>query len=283
MVQYEGKVQALTHSIPELSNLMTVDRVVGEGTYSTVYLATLAPHLPKPGRNDKVAIKHITQLVTPSLQANELRCLTMLGGKCNVIKLLFAVRRQDSLALVMPYLEHDKFNRIVKRFTCDDTKDYLKKLLTALRHLHSHNIIHRDVKPNNFLYNSKTKECSLVDFGLAQVGGETGEMLRDKESFSVGLSGSSAAVPFNDRTNNVLNIPGNASTSTDAKPPHPSASSKHQCGCAATNKVCRKCLALPMVNATRSGTAGYRPPEVRFLPKLKCMFSLLNSPLHKLL
>ena len=39
-----------------------------------------------------------------------------------------------------------------------DVQEYLKQLLTALRHVHRHNIIHRDVKPNNFLYDIETKK-----------------------------------------------------------------------------------------------------------------------------
>jgi cell division control protein 7 len=53
--------------------------------------------------------------------------------------------------------------------TMVDTKYYLKALLTALKHLHSHRILHRDIKPNNFLYNMEMKTGMLIDFGLAQV------------------------------------------------------------------------------------------------------------------
>lgn len=49
-----------------------------------------------------------------------------------------------------------------------DVQEYIRQLLTALRHVHSHNIIHRDIKPNNFLYDIETKKGGLVDFGLAQ-------------------------------------------------------------------------------------------------------------------
>lgn len=36
--------------------------------------------------------------------------------------------------------------------TVEETKDYMRALLTALRRVHKFYIIHRDVKPSNFLY-----------------------------------------------------------------------------------------------------------------------------------
>jgi cell division control protein 7 len=48
-------------------------------------------------------------------------------------------------------------------------KMYMKALFESLLHLHTNQIIHRDVKPGNFLYNIKKNEFMLVDFGLAQL------------------------------------------------------------------------------------------------------------------
>lgn len=46
---------------------------------------------------------------------------------------------------------------------------YMKALLIALAHLHAHGVIHRDVKPSNFLYATGCGDRALlVDFGLAQ-------------------------------------------------------------------------------------------------------------------
>jgi cell division control protein 7 len=45
---------------------------------------------------------------------------------------------------------------------------YMKALFEALQHLHVNNVIHRDIKPGNFLYDVKENKFMLVDFGLAQ-------------------------------------------------------------------------------------------------------------------
>lgn len=64
--------------------------------------------------------------------------------------------RGGVFALVMPFFEHDDFRQVMKTLTLSGVAVYLKSLLTALAHVHAEGVIHRDVKPRNFMYNART-------------------------------------------------------------------------------------------------------------------------------
>ncbi len=46
----------------------------------------------------------------------------------------------------------------------------MRKILSAIKHLHERGICHRDLKPENFLYADKgaDAEIKLIDFGLSK-------------------------------------------------------------------------------------------------------------------
>ncbi len=50
----------------------------------------------------------------------------------------------------------------------EEAVGYAGSLAAALSHLHDHQVLHRDVKPDNVLYDATTQRVKLTDFGLAQ-------------------------------------------------------------------------------------------------------------------
>jgi cyclin-dependent kinase 10 len=87
----------------------------------------------------------------------------------NIVSLLEVSvgRKPDSIFLVFEYCEHDfagLLDRLARPFTEAETKTIMLQLLSAVEHLHSRFIIHRDLKLSNLLLN-KQGLLKLADFG----------------------------------------------------------------------------------------------------------------------
>jgi serine/threonine protein kinase len=82
-------------------------------------------------------------------------------------------REGDFQALVMerlgPSLD-DLFNYCGKRFTIKTVSMIAIQLLTRMETLHSHQFVHRDVKPENFLIGSGKNQSTvyMIDMGLSK-------------------------------------------------------------------------------------------------------------------
>ncbi|CAM0138785.1 unnamed protein product [Umbelopsis sp. WA50703] len=128
----------------------------------------------------------------------------------------------------------------------------LKCLLTALKHVHQNRILHRDIKPGNFLYNFRHRTGMLVDFGLAQREDETRPSspppttLSHKQPSNVNsvLRSRQANIPLS-----LINEKENL-RSSNFKEPQPAPTGYY-----------RNDNRNP-VRANRAGTRGFRAPEV---------------------
>ena len=49
-------------------------------------------------------------------------------------------------------------------FTDEDSRHIIRQLLLILKEVHSAGVIHRDIKPDNIMYDPSTKKVGLVDF-----------------------------------------------------------------------------------------------------------------------
>jgi calcium-dependent protein kinase len=87
---------------------------------------------------------------------------------------LYDVYESDSqLHMVMECLEGGElFSRLTakKQFPEDEAKDVLRQMLLALNYIHSHGIVHRDIKLENFVYDKKdSSHLKLIDFGFSKM------------------------------------------------------------------------------------------------------------------
>jgi len=87
----------------------------------------------------------------------------------HVIPLLDSFRQAGGrFVLVLPFIPYDLANLLQKG--CLNTKQItlaMRDLFSALAYLHTHGIIHRDVKSSNILMSSLDGPAYLADFGIA--------------------------------------------------------------------------------------------------------------------
>lgn len=167
---------------------------IGEGTFSTVYKAedllyehykndwdlddnkenlnstssTLKQQSSIRPRAKYVAIKKIYVTSSPLRILNELELLHDLRNAPNVCPLITAFRHQDQVIAILPFFQHKDFRDYYRSLTVSEMRIYFHSLFTALKSVHECQIVHRDIKPTNFLYSPTQQRGVLVDFGLAE-------------------------------------------------------------------------------------------------------------------
>jgi cell division control protein 7 len=123
---------------------------------------------PPKQRPRYVAIKKIYVTSSPTRILNELELLNKLKGCNSVCPLITAFRSTDQVVAVLPYFRHTDFRDYFRQMTVSDMQIYFRSLFTALAEVHALGILHRDIKPTNFLYEPNKRRGVLVDFGLAE-------------------------------------------------------------------------------------------------------------------
>ncbi|XP_048005456.1 cell division cycle 7-related protein kinase-like isoform X2 [Leguminivora glycinivorella] len=257
----KDQVKELLAKIPKLAKTFDIHRKIGEGTFSSVYLGSLRQDTGVQGAEKRCfAVKHLVPTTHPTRVAHELRCLRDIGGKNHVIGVELCLRNLDHVVFIMPYIPHQKFSEYVGDMDAIELRQYMRALLTALRHVHTFGVIHRDVKPSNFLYDRERRRYALVDFGLAQHTAAPPQPPPAHQPLKR-IRDDDCVLPSAKRM--ALDLSRGARSPLETTPvvvPAP----PRGCACAGAGGVCGECAVWAPPRANRAGTQGFRPPEVFF-------------------
>ncbi|XP_044520953.1 ribosomal protein S6 kinase alpha-5 isoform X4 [Gracilinanus agilis] len=143
------------------------DKPLGEGSFS---ICRKCLHRKS---NQEYAVKIISKRMEANTQ-KEITALKLCEGHPNIVKLYEVYHDQLHTFLVMELLNGGElFERIKKKkhFSETEASYIMRKLVSAVSHMHDVGVVHRDLKPENLLFTDENDnlEIKVIDFGFARL------------------------------------------------------------------------------------------------------------------
>lgn len=184
----------------------TIEFVLGQGSFGITYLATTKFHGPLGEISVKVAIKEffardlnlrhpdgtVAEVSSGSLSGKyakdfqrEAKNLSSLKHP-NIINVLEAFSENNTHYYVMEYLDGGNLDDYIQskgKLSESEALAIASQMSSALSYMHSHNMLHLDLKPRNVMRRSDGTVC-LIDFGLSKQYESSGE---PESSTTIGL------------------------------------------------------------------------------------------------
>lgn len=157
-------------SKPPHINDFCIIKPISRGAFGKVFLG-----YKKSNSDVMYAIKVMkkTEMVNKNMVAQVLceRNALALAKTPFCVQLFYSLQTASSVYLVMEYMVGGDLKSLLSVYGFFDESMatfYIAEMSLALQYLHSHNIIHRDIKPDNMLL-SREGHVKLTDFGLSKV------------------------------------------------------------------------------------------------------------------
>ena len=160
---------------------------LGTGATSRVYLAT------RERDGERVVVK-VMKTGAAAVERSKFFLLEMQilqkMSHPNIVPIRDAGEAQGTLFFAMPFLEGETIRQRLARdgaFSTSDAARIARDIALALGHVHSHGVVHRDVKPDNILLTPNA--AVLLDFGHARAPALTSAAdSRDPKKYIVGTA-----------------------------------------------------------------------------------------------
>jgi len=140
-------------------------KYIGKGIFSQVYL------VEDIETKKQYAMKCIFIKNNEDLIERELKIMQMMDHP-NIVKYIEVVREKEQIKVIMEYCKNGDLDSYVRGRKMNEKGAwyYLYQILQGINYLHSKNIMHRDLKPQNILVDDNNV-CKIADFGFAKIQG----------------------------------------------------------------------------------------------------------------
>ena len=162
-------------------------REIGRGGMATVYLANDRKH----GRTVavKVLLAELSEAIGADRFSHEIRTVSRLHHP-HILPLFDSGEQDGVLFFVMPFIEGESLRQLLDREGSTDlafAATIARQVGDALDYAHAHDIVHRDVKPENIML--VAGHALLADFGIARA-------LSPDERQTLTAAGATLGTPF---------------------------------------------------------------------------------------
>lgn len=150
-----------------------IQRELGRGAMGVVYLG----RDPKIGR--QVAIKTLSYKQFDGSQVKDLKERFFREAEAagrlhhpNIVTVYDVGEEPDLAFIAMDYVEGQSLGDHIKPETLlpvDKVYELVAQVAEALDYAHRQNIVHRDIKPGNIMYNPAVGKVKVADFGIARI------------------------------------------------------------------------------------------------------------------
>ena len=189
----EGDVKL--HQLPlgsNLNNRYTIENVIGEGGFGITYKGydtkldipvAIKEYFPQSmvmrdtsgargntvtpygGRNKELYEKYLSRFYS------EARTLAKLQSIPGIVRVQDYFTENDTAYIVMEYVDGKNLKEYAKekggRISCDEALTLFHPVAEALSELHKHDILHRDISPDNIMV-TKEGKVTLIDLGASR-------------------------------------------------------------------------------------------------------------------
>ncbi|XP_051941490.1 ribosomal protein S6 kinase alpha-5 isoform X2 [Hippocampus zosterae] len=152
------------------------DSALGEGSFSICRRCT----------HKKTGQKYAVKIVSKRMEAQtqrEIAALKLCDGHPNIVKMHEIYHDQIHTYLVLELLGGGELLERIRRkrhFSETEASGIMRKLVSAVSHMHDVGVLHRDLKPENLLFTdeSESSEIKIIDFGFARLKPPDNQLLK---------------------------------------------------------------------------------------------------------